>query len=47
LVYRQDDQWWKETNVKLGVREREGNTMEEAKRGFEEVRNPLERLLNI
>jgi hypothetical protein len=36
LVYRKDDQWWKETNVKLGVREREreraSEKMEERKR---------------
>jgi hypothetical protein len=44
LVYRQDGQWWKESNVKLGVSKSDGGGREE---GFEEVRNQLEQVLNI
>jgi hypothetical protein len=43
LVYREGGQWWKESSVELGIRERNG----EGEEGFEEVINQLEEVLNI
>jgi hypothetical protein len=41
-TYRQDGQWWKESNVRLGIRERErGGSMETEVEG-KRVSNKLE-----